>query len=180
MALGVAGIAAASAARVAADVGYVLPAWAQWLGVVAAVVAALGIIAIFLGWLRRPWRRVTQTLRRLRPIADLTDEVQAVVVSPNDPSRNPVASFRTNRREGRVVTTNPSLKVIPSPTPLLAVPTRLDFKSPCSQTIRSVDLPADVPGGRGDMTVRKFIPGGFVIDEGRCINDRVEVHLFFD
>jgi hypothetical protein len=162
-------VVAANSRALAADAGYVLPAWAQWVTVGAAIVAALGVVWAALVWAWRPIRKVRQWAWRRFPMQRASVTLQELALHGSS-GLDPVATWTTNAVHGRQV----NALNYPGPEP-----TRLDFKKPRRQTVRKADLAVEVPGKRDDMIVRKFIPGGFVIDEGQCIGDQVEVHIFF-
>jgi hypothetical protein len=66
------------------------------------------------------------------------------------------------------------------PVPRESKPTRLVFIRPFRHIVCYADLPAHVPGRRGDMLVTHFVEGGFVIDDRECVGDQVEVQIYFD
>jgi hypothetical protein len=59
------------------------------------------------------------------------------------------------------------------------IPVRLDFVQPRRQTVRASDLPVVIPGKHGDLRIKSFIAGGFVLEQGRSIGDQVIVELIF-
>jgi hypothetical protein len=126
---------------------------------------------------------VSQRLWRLVPAERPSVTIQDVrIPSKRDLAENHSFTFITHGQTARIVTIKPGLvhTVVPHVDQDPPQPSRIVFSSPRRQAVRGSDLPAKVAGKRGDMTIIKFIPGGFVMDDGPCIGDAVAGELFFD
>ena len=161
-------IVATSSTGTALVIGYVLTAIAMMCLVIALLVSGA-------------FRSTAQRFWRLFPVEVPSIGLQEVrVPSRRDVAENHSFSFMTRNYSGRVVTIRPPDLVTSTDNPEPPRPTRVVFSSPHRRTVRSSDLPAEVPGRRGNMTVTKFVAGGFVINEGHCAGDAVAGEMFYD
>lgn len=128
-------------------------------------------------------RMASQAIWRALPAPKLQIGLTEVAIpAAQDRHLNHRFNCKSRAETGRVVSINPGLSqaVAPHLPRETRVPTRLVFSRPRRTVIRSTDLPAVVHGKRGDMEVYKFIPGGFVMNDGPCSGDEVAGELFFD
>jgi hypothetical protein len=58
-------------------------------------------------------------------------------------------------------------------------PERLHFTKPVVRDVREGDLEVSIPCKAGDIVIRRFIAGGFEVDEGPCVDDEVRVEMHF-
>jgi hypothetical protein len=145
---------------------------------------AIGLLLAVLAFLVSPARTaLLQWMWSWMPMRRSLADLQVVKI-PGPSNLAGVHSFQfiSGQQTARVVSANPGLQrtALPSaPVPHQPPPSRIDFKSPQRVTIRATDLPSEINGRRGRMTVFKFINGGFVLNEGSCAGDKVTGDIYF-
>jgi hypothetical protein len=133
----------------------------------------LGIGACLVAFFISPaWTAVRQRLARCKFRERSSGELTGIRFPDTERQHLgiPLVAFQTNRSGVR------AFKV---PNHAEQMPKSIRFVRPRPKTIRVDDLPTEFALGRDYLRVVRFISGGFVVDEQKCIGDDVQVEVFF-